>query len=852
MAATMAVVFMLISGTTGKIQGAVIDRETGEPISYADVMILDTELGAATDDNGRFYILNVPPGKHTVEVSYLGYQSKRVENVIVEVDQTARLKIELSQTTIELAPVTVTGQMPSIKKDMVATTYVVRKEEVYNLPFDYTQELVTFQPAVAHFDTAIHVRGGRATEVQYMIDNVSIIDPQTGDAAIMLSKGIVEEVIFLPGSFDAEYGRAMSGVINIITAHPADRLKIKTFGKTETIMPHYYDFGYENYQASAHVPVSKKAKGFVALDLMHTDDWDPKLFIIPHKQRDDYSMYGKGILTPANQLKVSLSAARSRTQFDRYNLWYKFNLDHYRSDLRTGDIEIINANYLPDSRKLFNLTVSRLCTQRTYGVREPGPYGYFKDYKFKPYMTLEYPSASYGNPFGVRDPRLDFKDVGDYPEYQEKTSEVYKGLLSTDWQLHKYHELRAGMEYTNQTLDNFTYFISSDTANPITDDYAYKPEEYAFYVQDNVDYEGLYAKIGCRVDHFGNGFNTDSLKSKNIISPRLGVSFLVTEKFLFRANAGRYAQPPLYDQMYRCFTLVPAPSYINISPVGNPDMDPEKTISLEIGMQGEIKPNVMATVNTFYKDVSDLIGTRFVYALPRGYVRYMNVEYANVKGVEAICDFANPVYSGKISYTLSWARGTSSYAEEAFRRYYEGTGDTSSTIPATEYYLDFDQRHRIFIQGGVRLPWNTQAVIFGYFGNGFPYTPVGPEGKLEERNIENLQFQKEIDCAINKIFRIGNFNAVLNLEIINLLDARYEIADHYTAIPLESIKPWDFTDDLSITNRYYGPGADKNHDGISSAYEQYVSFKELDAVTDDWVNSNSAPRRARLGISINL
>ncbi|HEX7321299.1 MAG TPA: TonB-dependent receptor [bacterium] len=850
MAATMAVVLILISGTTGKIQGTVIDRETGEPISYANVMISNTERGVATDDNGLFYILNVPSGIYTVEVSCLGYQSKLVENVVVEVDQTARLKIELKQTIIELAPVTVTGQMPSVKKDMVATTYVVRKEEIYNLPFDYTQELISFQPAVAHFDTAMHVRGGRATEVQYMIDNVSIIDPQTGDAAIMLSKGIVDEVIFLPGGFDVEYGRAMSGVINIITARPANRLKLKAFGKTETIMPYYYDFGYQNYQTSAHVPVSKMAKGFVALDLMHTDDWDPKLFIIPHKRRDDYSVYGKGIFTPANQLKVSLSAARSRSQFDRYNLWYRFNLDHYRSDVRTGDIEIVNANFLPDSRKLFNLTVSRLYTQRTYGVREPGSYGYFEDYEFKPYEELQYPSASYKNPFGMR--YVDFKDVGDYPEYQEKTSVVYKGLFSATMQLHKYNELRAGMEYTYQTLDNFTYFVSSDTTNPITDEYTYKPEEYAFYIQDNVDYEGLYAKIGCRVDHFGNGFNTDSLEPKNIISPRLGISFLVTEKFLFRANVGRYAQPPLYDQMYRCFNLVPAPSYIDISPVGNPDLSPEKTISVEIGMQGEVKPNVLATVNTFYKDVSDLIGTRFVYALPSGYVRYLNVEYANVKGIEAICDFSNSVFSGKVSYTLSWARGTSSYAEEAFRRYYEGTGDTSTAIPATEYFLDFDQRNRVFIQGGVRLPWNMQAVIFGYFGDGFPFTPVGPEGKLKERNIEHLQFQREIDCAFNKIFRIGNISAILNFEIINLLDARYEIADHYAAIPLEDIEPWEFTDDISITNPYYGPGADINHDGVSSAYEQYVSFKELITATDDWVNSNSAPRRARLGISINL
>jgi hypothetical protein len=327
---------------------------------------------------------------------------------------------------------------------------------------------------------------------------------------------------------------------------------------------------------------------------------------------------------------------------------------------------------------------------------------------------------------------------------------------------------------------------------------------------------------------------------------------MVTEKFLFRANIGRYVQPPLYDYMYTLYTLIPFPSYMRGLLVGNPNLKPEKTVSYEVGLQGEIKHNLIATINTYYKDVSDLTGTRFVPALPSYYISYFNVEYANVKGIESILEFATSKFNGKISYTLSWARGTSSYAEEVYYRYYYENPDTSFRRQAKEYYLDFDQRHRIFFQGVTKLPWKTTIYLFGYFGNGFPYTPPGPEGKYEERNIAQLPFHRQIDCVISKPFRIGKISLNANLEIINVVDARYEISPHSTFIRLENIKPWHFTDYISITQGYYSPNADFNHDGLITPYEEYTAYRELVKATDDWVNANSAPRRARIGVSVDF
>jgi outer membrane receptor protein involved in Fe transport len=837
----------IVTGITGKIQGVVTDQNTNEPIPYVNILVLNTEIGTATDDDGNFFILNVPPGRYTIEVSCLGYQTKIIQDVIVEIGQTARLDISLKQTPIEIEPITVTSERPAVKKDMVGTTYIVRKSELDYLPVDYTINFVTFQPSVARQDTAIHVRGGRAYEVLYLIDNVSIIDPQTGDLAINLSKGIVDEVVFLPGGFDVEYGRAMSGVINMVTSHPSDKLQGSVYGKTEKIMPFYYDFGYENVQTSLHTPISRRCKGIVSLDMMHTNDWDPKLYILPHKQRDDYSLYGKWIFAPSGKLTLSLTGIKSRSQFDRYTTTWKFNLDHYRSDMRRSDLEALNVSYLPDSRKLINVTLSRLYTNRIFGVREPGPYGPFENFDFRDYTTLTWPRSSKKNPFGVS--YYKFADEGDYPVYQEKSSQIVKANVNTTIQFHRYHEIKMGADYSYLDFNNFSYF-APDTDVQFIDEYQYKPKEYFFFIQDNIDYEGLYAKIGCRYDYFSSGI--EDIEPKTVISPRFGFSFMVTDKFLFRTNIGRYAQPPLYDQMYANYSLLPFPAHLAgvIPLIGNPNLEPEKTTSYEIGLQGEIKKDLIATFNTFYKDITDLVGTRYIpqHIVSYDYVSYLNVEYANVKGIEAILEFTTSLFTGKVSYTISWARGTSSYAEEVYYRYYYENPDTSIVPPATEYNLDFDQRHRIFVQGIVQLPLQTQLYLFGYFGNGFPYTPPGPEGKYEDRNIVLLPFQRQIDCIFSKSLRIAGLTCNLNLEIINLLDTRYQIAPYFSLF--RDINPNDFTNYISITSSYYSPAADLDHDGLITPYEEYTAFRLLSEASVDWANAFTSPRRARIGISI--
>ena len=132
----------LFAGTTGKITGRVVDKQNGEPLIGVNILVKDTQLGAATDLDGYYTILNVRPGTYTLQALYVGYQETEISNVEVSIDLTTRIDIELSETTLEVTEaITITAERPVIKKDLTATTSVVGSEEIEALPVTEIYEL---------------------------------------------------------------------------------------------------------------------------------------------------------------------------------------------------------------------------------------------------------------------------------------------------------------------------------------------------------------------------------------------------------------------------------------------------------------------------------------------------------------------------------------------------------------------------------------------------------------------------------------------------------------------------------------------------------------------------------------
>ena len=207
----------VFAGTTGKLTGAITIKDTGEPLVGANILIEGTGLGAATDLGGNYFILQVPPGKYSVRFTMIGFQGLVVNNVRVQVDLTTRLDGALSEKVIGMDEVVVQASRPMIQTDVTYSQANISSDEVAMLPVEEFEDVIALQAGVVTANGEIHVRGGRGGEIAYMIDGITVTDPFNSDIAVEIENNAIQELQFISGTFNAEYGQAMSGIVNIIT-----------------------------------------------------------------------------------------------------------------------------------------------------------------------------------------------------------------------------------------------------------------------------------------------------------------------------------------------------------------------------------------------------------------------------------------------------------------------------------------------------------------------------------------------------------------------------------------------------------------------------------------------------------
>jgi len=209
----------LLAGTTGKIAGKILDAASKEPLIGANVIIEGTSLGAATDIEGNYFIINIPPGTYNIRASLVGYSSVTFTNVKVSVDQTTKIDFELSEESIELSDVVVTAERSIVRKDLTSTEETISGEDISMLPLEDVSSVVNLQAGVVDG----HFRGGRNSEVKYLIDGVPVNDVYSGQSSISAEVNSIEEIQVLTGTFNAEYGEALSGVVNQVTKIAGDK-----------------------------------------------------------------------------------------------------------------------------------------------------------------------------------------------------------------------------------------------------------------------------------------------------------------------------------------------------------------------------------------------------------------------------------------------------------------------------------------------------------------------------------------------------------------------------------------------------------------------------------------------------
>lgn len=336
----------ILAGTTGKITGRITDEATHEGLPGTNVIVVGTAIGATSDAEGYYTIINVPPGQCDLAASMVGYARTTVQGVKVNIDRTTVQNIVLSQQAIEGQTVTITAERPLLERDRTSTVSYTDAETIQDLPVTTLSEIIQLQAGVVTGESGeMHFRGGRQREVAYMVDGVPITNAysQSGGQNISVENAFIRELQVISGTFNAEYGSAQSGVVNIVTKNPEDRIhgSVQIYGGDHVSnqndiylgIDHINPLAEKDVQATLTGPIWRKKLGFLASVRLN--------------ENESYYWYERRF-NPLDGWKI-----------DAYRRWYR---EHYASTSAQSAVVPIPDSLQTGDRSMGPLTQSRAWT----------------------------------------------------------------------------------------------------------------------------------------------------------------------------------------------------------------------------------------------------------------------------------------------------------------------------------------------------------------------------------------------------------------------------------------------------------------------------------------------------------
>jgi outer membrane receptor protein involved in Fe transport len=569
--------------TAGKISGRVTNAATGEPLPGANILVRDTPLGASADENGNFFILNVPPGTFVIQAQMIGFKTVRREEVRISVNRTVEANFRMESTVIEGEVVTVQADRIAIKKDQTNSIRNISSEDIKKLPAENISAVVAMQPGVVEN----HFRGGRRNEVVYMVDGVKVTEAFRHESStIEVNPEAVEDIEVITGTFNAEYGDAMSGVVNIVTKEGGQKLNgtfSSQFGNYLTshndIFPGLSASEFsriQDYKFNLSGPVFKDRLTFlldgrIVKDLGHlngvhyfnVDDFsdysaeDPMEWHTEHtgdssdvdmNWHNSLSVMGKLTYRPVKALKVSLSGNVNNSDGRSYSHTYRYNPYGVPKWDNESSLFTAHINHMLSQSAFYDLRLSYSGYKTGYYLYEnPLDPGYVHD---------EY-SRNNG-----------FSTGGQDKGHTRRTEKTLNLKFDFSWQLNNAHFLKTGLDVSqiqlnqkyssirneyNGTGNEYNFYMDPLTNERIyeyykpyiygdssaySDLYKHQPLKMTAYIQDKMEFSSMVVNIGMRLD----GFDPDAVYPTNYRNPA---------NQLHQAEASRYSDYPKAEIQYK-------------------------------------------------------------------------------------------------------------------------------------------------------------------------------------------------------------------------------------------------------------------------------------------------------------
>ncbi len=883
---------MVFGAVTGMIKGKVTSSETGEALTGVSVSVKGTTMGAKTDVQGEYVIVNLPVGSYTLVFSSIGYSTLEVEGLHVSADMIAFENRSLDVQVTDIGKViTVKAERPLVQIDKTTSVSVVTADQLSSMPIRGFEQAVSLQNSVVRMlinnDTNVrlrgqresnatagelNLRGGRPSEVAYYVDGFSQQDPLSGNSTSNIANNAIQEVQVTSGSFSPEYGNVASGIVNVVTKSGTDVYHGTLDMVSDNFFKDNYDQNFYSMDFGGPIPKINNAYFFISGERRWLADRSPSvktkdfyeaarldtnsyLSLNPdhlNRQPDNslsgWSYQGKLDFDLTTAVKLSLTGTGSVDKWQEYRHNFLFDPNHSPryEDKNLGLNAKIVHNLNPST--YYNLSASYFMTERIRGdgVLFDNLAAYRRNFANPEWDALnlfrngraQLPASQVDPTIAPDSPEDTLVTVDSYfNNFLHRKSSYFGVKGDFNKQIGFDHTVKAGFDFERHTLryyenldptnvagyseDNINRYgfteaaVESDNENFKNN--TKNPFNLGLYLKDRFDWEGLIIDAGVRFDYFdyqalrikdpvnpldpGRATDVDSLDRSDLedskvftrLSPRLGISFPVSDKTQFHVNYGKFYQRPDLVRLYVGYDfmaarLVQPGSYY---PFPSPNLEPEKVTQYEAGVTHQIGENTVIGITAYYKDVQDQ--TQIFHqspANPLAYDYFANTDYGTVKGIDfdmAMRRTRNMRLDFK--YTLSWATGTGSYAQTQFNIAWQNP----LYPPKTTAPLDYDKRHSLLCildyrttkgegpKFGEYYPLENMSLnIVTQASSGTPYTrmyiydgateaAVNPEPR-DKINSSNLPWTFNIDLKLERSFDIGEFKIVPYLWVQNVLN----------------------------------------------------------------------------------
>jgi outer membrane receptor protein involved in Fe transport len=916
--------------TFGKLAGIVTDQN-GEPLAGANILVSGTNMGAAADLDGLYYILNVPPGKYEMSAEFIGYKTVRILDVIVNSGKTTNINFELPEEVTQTEEVVIIAQRPDVERDKTSTSSVVRFDEVEQLPGirDISDVLAITSDVVDG-----HFRGGREGEEYYILQGMGIVNPLDRSSAFMPIMSGIEEVEVITSGFGAQYGNAQSGVVNI-SMKEGDRSTWKTRIESRSRAPGRKHFGPSVFVPDANDyirllkdkevwltgdPGSDQAQpyyGSMASGLTSSFDGDTTVQLAvaqalwQQTKRDIGKTYGQeidysieaatgGPINDKMRMFLALRSTKENPVFPTelpnseyqamgnivtdlgsdmtlrvsggfmfedenvfpssngvsgYQRWLWDRISGIQERKRTNSQLGIRFSKTLSQSTFYEIKLNSLFTDNQLGSSPvPGILPDSVNFNWTN-QTISYPSTN--SPDG-----LDFLAGNDSFTRQKTRTISFDGAFTS--QITKSHLFNTGIQVNSYLIDVDNFL--SVRNNRHLENYTAYPLEAAAYVSDKMEFEGLIANVGLRLDMWYSGvdyypdlytpfgdpdslgrFNTAGAETKKPpvyarLQPRLGFSFPVSTETVFHLNYGAFMQRPSFQYIVsrRLGQRLSDPRIL-----GNPRLKPETTNSYDIGVVQSIGDGYTIDVSGYYKDVKNLIQQSDFVDERAGYLvsSYFNLDYADIRGFRIMLKKKKGALTGSINYQYSYATGKSATATAATPLYNRDTLGAVTTdlanVPTRDILLDFDRTHNLVITAGYATgkEWGPALLEARPLSNivisarstirsGRPYTSPSD---IRLINVKRAPMEYNTDMRITKNIKdFLGIPASFYVEVFNLFDNKILNYDYLfdRPTPTNPNLPLQYYEKYSINDKQNGVRYwwDKGRQGPFSVDQSFLIY----------------------------